>query len=79
MADRGKAGSKRTRQRIMAAYFKGLAGTYGHYPTITELARKFNVTTPTIYNDLENLRCRLGSLIIPIGLKLGGKKYVKRF
>lgn len=78
MANRGKAGSKSLRLKILAAYFQDLYGS-DHYPTINQLACKFNVTTPTIYSDLELLRAKLGTQYIPRGLKLGRKVHVKIF
>jgi len=47
------------------------------YPTVMQLARMNNVSTPTIYRDLEYLRLKLGNFTIPSNIPLGGKKYGK--
>ena len=74
MARRGKGGNRKQRLEILGLHFQDLYNAHKDYPTVTELARKFGVTTPTIYHDLEKLRDKMGTVIVPIGLPLGSKK-----
>ena len=76
MGVQGNTGLKAARLRLLGAYFKEMqADPTAKSPTITELAVKLDVTCSTIYTDLELLRSKLGSFVIPIGLKLGKKKF----
>lgn len=76
MARRGRAGNRQQRLEVLGFYLKDIYGTGKSYPTVTQLARKLGVTTPTVYRDLEKLRDKLGSHIVPKDIKLGGKKDV---
>ena len=46
--------------------------------TVLDLARKFKVTPPTIYKDLEILRLKLGAFYIPNKVPYGGNRYGRR-
>jgi len=74
-SSRGRVSNRRQRLQVLEIYFQDIFQSKTSYPTVTELARKTRVTPSTTYRDLETLRSKLGPFIIPIRLKLGGKKH----
>ncbi len=47
------------------------------YPTVTQIAKSYSISTPAIYRDLEYLKLKLGPFIVP-HLVLGGKECQKK-